>query len=82
MNIDKASRREGCARAAVNAFERSCRIYYRYPYLPVHHTVHACIRGSTHERGVRAYTNIDDTSQDAGKGVTERADPEVSWHHG
>ena len=25
------------ARAADNAFERSCRIYYRYPYLPVLH---------------------------------------------
>ena len=35
--------------------------------LPVHHTVHACIRGSTHGRG--AYTNIDDASQDTGKGV-------------
>ena len=36
--------------------------------LPVHHTVHACIRGST-QGGVCAYTNIDDTSQDTGKGV-------------
>ena len=30
--------------------------------LPVHHTVHACIRGSTHG-GVCAYTNIDDISR-------------------
>ena len=114
MNIDDASHRDGCARAAANAFERSCRIYYRYPtslyymdtptflYNGGAHTS-GCIRGmdisdgcsmhsrytpythpslyttqcmhaygEAHTEGGCAYTNIDDASQDTGKGVTER----------
>ena len=47
MNIDDASHREGCARAAVNAFERSCRIYYRH--LSLYGT--PCTYGESHREG-------------------------------